>query len=126
MESNSAALGEKYLLQPAPGRLAIKVEDVERQTKSGIVLLSDSHAPKPTVGTVVATSGEYEQDGEDFEPLYRKGDIVVFGKYTGTSVQVDRDKFIILRENDVLARLLPSDSPEAVARGKVKVNDKND
>lgn len=115
----------KYKLFPASGRIAIKVEDIERETKQGIILLSDSHAPKPTVGTVVAVCEEYELDGEDYEPLYKIGDVVIFGKYTGTKVQVDRDSYIILRENDIMARLVPSDAPEAVDRGKVRVNEKD-
>lgn len=116
----------KYKLQPAPGRLAIKVEDIERQTKSGLLLLSDSHMPKPTVGTVVAVTEQYEQDGEEFGSLYKIGDTVVFGKYTGSTVQVGTEKYIIMRENDILARLIPSDAPEAITREKVRINDRND
>lgn len=114
----------KFLLKPTAGRIAIKVRDVERETKSGIVLLSDSHAPKPVVGTVVAVCEQYQLDNEDYDALFEVDDIVIFGKYTGTRVQVDQEVFIILRENDILARLVPSDgSGLEVDRDKVKVRD---
>ncbi len=122
---NEAIGGEdKYILRPSAGRIAIKVKEIERETKSGIVLLSDSHAPKPVVGTVVAVCDEYELENEDYDPLFKVGDIVIFGKYIGTRVQVDREIFIILRESDILARLVPSDGTGLeVDRDKVKVRD---
>jgi chaperonin GroES len=121
--NESIGTTEKFLLKPAPGRVAIKLKDVERETKSGIVLLSDGHAPKPVVGTVVAVCEVYEHDDEEYEPLFRVGDIVVFGKYTGTRLQVDRDYYIILRETDILSVLVPGEGGVVVDRGKLKVND---
>ena len=116
---------EKFLLKPSAGRIAIRLKDIERETKSGLVLLGDSHSPKPVVGTVVAVCEEYELDDEEYEPLYKVGDIVVFGKYTGTRIQVGRDTYIILRENDILARLVPRGEGDGVEvdRAKVKVRD---
>lgn len=114
---------EKFLLKPSAGRIAVRLKDIERETKSGLVLVGDTHSPKPVVGTVAAVCEEYELDSEDYDPLYRVDDLVVFGKYTGTRIQVGRDIYIILRETDILARLVPSDSPDATTRDKVRIND---
>jgi chaperonin GroES len=89
-------------------------------------LVGTSHAEKPVMGIVVAVADEYEQDGEDFEPLFAKGDVVLFGKFTGSRVTLDRKTYIILRENDVLARLMPDDSEDAVEGRKVKINDRGE
>lgn len=114
---------EKFKLYPASGRVAVKLKDFERTTKSGIVLISDASGPKPSVGTVAAVCKEYELEGEDYEPLYPIGSIVIFGKYTGTRLQVGREIFIVMRESDILAELVASDSPDAVSSTKVKVSD---
>ena len=113
---------DRYILKPSAGRIVVRVESVDRKTKSGLILLSDSHAPKPTVGEVVEVCDEYEIEDQDYDPLYQKGDLVIFGKFTGTKVKVGDDEFIILQENNILGRLIPSDKPEAVSRAKVRVN----
>lgn len=114
---------EKFKLYPSSGRVAVKLKDIERTTKSGIVLLSDASAPKPSVGTVAAVCKEYELEGEDYEPLYPIGSIVIFGKYTGTRLSVGRDTYIVMRESDILAELVASEGTEIVSSTKVKVSD---
>lgn len=117
-----AIKSQRFALKPMPGRIAVQVEEPEKVTKSGIILVGTSHAEKPVMGVVVAVCDEYEQDGEEFEPLFQKGDVVLFGKFTGSKVTLDRKSYIILRENDVLAKLLPDDSADAVEGRKVKIN----
>lgn len=116
---------EKFTLQPAAGRIAIKLKDIERETKTGIVLISDSHAPKPVVGTVVAVCKSYDHDNVEYEPLYPVGSIVIFGKYVGTRLQVGRETYIILNEGNILAQLLPPGQGEgpAVSPERVRVRD---
>lgn len=116
-----AARPERFILKPSAGRITVRVESVERTTKSGIVLLSDNHAPKAVTGFVEEVCDAYEYDNEDYEPLYRKGDLVIFGKFTGTRVKVGDAEYVILQENEILGRLVPSDQPEAVERSKVSI-----
>lgn len=113
---------ERFILKPAAGRITVRVKDVEKETKSGLILVGSSHEPKPTTGVVEEVCDQYELDDEDYDPLYQKGDIIIFGKFSGSRVQVGRETYIILSEKDILGRLIPSNSPEAVERDKVKVN----
>lgn len=109
-----AIVDQKYDIKPAAGRIAVRVENVEGLTKSGLVLLSDPNG-SPTVGTVHAIAedqavvmSEDDNTEVEWESRYKVGDVVIFGKFTGSRVQVDRKTFIILREGDVLATLVPS------------------
>ncbi len=80
----------------------IIVEPVEAETKtaSGIII-PDSAQEKPNRGKVIATG-----NGTKDEPMEVKvGDIVVFGKYSGTELNVDGEKYIIMSQNEVLAIL---------------------
>jgi len=113
---------ERFILKPTSGRITVRVKDVEKETKSGLILMGSSHADKPTTGVVDEVCDEYQLDGEDYEPLFKKGDLVVFGKFTGTKVQIGRETYIILRESEIVGRLIPSNAPDAVERDKVKVN----
>lgn len=122
-ENEEIGEDEKFKLYPASGRVAVKLKDIERTTKSGITLISDASAPKPSVGTVAAVCKEYELEGEDYEPLYPIGSIVIFGKYTGTRLQVGRDTYIVMRESDILAELVASEGTTVISSTKVKVSD---
>lgn len=111
----------RFILKPTEGRVTVRVKDVEKETKSGLILVGTTHAEKPTTGVVDECCDLYSVDGVDYEPLFKKGEIVVFGKFSGTKVQVDRETYIILKETDIVARLVPSNDPAAVEPDKVKV-----
>lgn len=116
---------KKYKLQPAPGRIAVQTSKMSEEVSEGGIILSTYGNQVPTVGKVVANCAEYEQDGESFDPLYAVGDIVVFGKYTGTAITVGRETVLLLREADILCRLAESDSEDAVAIRKVKISERH-
>lgn len=106
-------IDQKYVVVPSPGKIVVKLEEVQTKTKSGIILVSNAHEPPPTVGTITAVAPEAEanwdmDEGEEVQPYYKVGDVVVFGKFVGSRLRVDRDTFIILREGDVLAVLVPA------------------
>lgn len=115
---------QKYSVKPMPGRVAVKIEGDLTETKTGIILVGTSHQDRPTTGEIVAVSDSYEQDGEDYDPLFKLGDIVVFGKYTGTKVRIGQDNVIVLRENDILCKLIHD--ADGVEAEKVKVTDRHD
>lgn len=108
-------------LMPTPGRIVVKPPPSEQVTEAGIYLL-DSGKEKPIIGEVVAVCGEYEYDGEQYEPLFSVGEWVLFGRYSGTEFQVGRDKLIILRENDILGRIRGKASAEQLKK-VVKLHD---
>jgi chaperonin GroES len=83
----------------------VKQSEAEERTKSGIVL-PDTAKEKPTKGKVIAVGpGKTDDKGRPMELGLRVGDTVYYGKYTGTDVEIDGTKYVILRENDVLGVL---------------------
>jgi chaperonin GroES len=92
-------------LKPLADRVIVKQSDAETKTKSGI-LLPDSAKEKPTRGKVVAVgAGKLDDNGKPMEIGLRVGDEVYYGKYSGTDVEVNGEKFVILRETDILGVL---------------------
>ncbi len=93
-------------LKPLADRVIVKQSEAEEKTKSGIVL-PDSAKEKPTKGKVVSVGpGKTdEKTGKRHELNVRVGEVVYYGKYSGTDVELDGDKFVILRESDLLGVL---------------------
>src|SRR4051812_37810204 len=92
-------------LKPLQDRVIVKQTEAEEKTKSGIVL-PDSAKEKPTKGKVIAVGpGKLDDNGKPMEIGVRVGDSVYYGKYAGTDVEVEGQKFVILRENDILGVL---------------------
>ena len=92
-------------LRPLADRVIVKQSEAEEKTKSGI-LLPDMAKEKPTKGKVVGVGpGKLDDNGKPMEIGLRAGDQVYYGKYSGTDVEVDGEKFVILRETDVLGVL---------------------
>ena len=89
-------------LRPRSDRVIVKQSDAETKTASGIVL-PDSAKEKPTRGKVVSVGpGKLDKHGKAMEIGIRAGDTVYYGKYSGTEVEVNGEKFVILRESDLL------------------------
>jgi chaperonin GroES len=92
-------------LRPLADRVIVRQNDAEEKTKTGIVL-PDSAKEKPTKGKVIAVGpGKFDDKGKRMEVGVRSGDTVYYGKYSGTEVEVDGQKFVILREADILGVL---------------------
>src|SRR5215216_1275064 len=92
-------------LRPLADRVIVKQSEAEEKTKSGIVL-PDAAKEKPTKGKVIAVGpGKLDDNGKPMEIGLRVGDTIYYGKYSGTDVEVDGEKFVILRETDILGVL---------------------
>jgi len=90
-------------LRPLQDRVIIKRTDSEEKTASGIII-PNSAKEKPFEGKVVAVGpGKKGDDGKATGIDLKKGDIVLFGKYSGTEIKVDGEELIICREDDILA-----------------------
>ncbi len=89
-------------IRPLHDRVLIKRVEEEQKTKGGIII-PDTAKEKPAEGKVVAVgSGRILEDGKVRALDVKKGDRVLFGKYSGTEVKVDGDELIIMREEDIL------------------------
>jgi len=93
-------------LKPLDDRIVVKALDAEEMTAGGIVL-PDAAQEKPQRGRVVATGpGRLLDSGERCEMSVGIDDEVLFGKYGGSDVEVDGDEYKILRESDILAKIV--------------------
>ena len=92
-------------IRPLQDRIIVKRIEEEEKTRGGIII-PDSAKEKPSEGKVVAVGkGKLKEDGT-IQPLdVKKGDRVLFSKYSGTEVQIDGEEHLIIREDDVLAVL---------------------
>jgi chaperonin GroES len=98
-------------LKPLGDRLIVEVLDEEEQTFSGIVL-PDTAKEKPQRGRVLAVGpGSRDDDGKYIPLDVEEGDEVVFSKYGGTEIKVGTDEYLILRETDVLAKVIGTREP---------------
>ncbi len=91
-------------LIPLFDRVVLKMCEAETTTKSGIILTATA-AEKPQVAEVVAVGPGGMVDGFDVDMVVEVGDKVIIGKYAGTEVKIGDDKCIIVRQNDILARV---------------------
>ena len=89
-------------LRPLDDRVIVKPSEAEEKTAGGIVL-PDTAKEKPLTGKVIATGpGKLMDNGKRAEMAVKKNDEVIFGKYSGTEVELDGKKYSILRETDIL------------------------
>ena len=90
-------------MRPLHDRILVKRVEEEAKTKGGIII-PDTAKEKPQEAKVVAVgSGRVTDEGKRVAPEVKKGDRVLFGKYSGSEVQVDGEEHLIIREEDVLA-----------------------
>jgi chaperonin GroES len=93
-------------LQPLGDRLIVEVLEEEEQTFSGIVL-PDTAKEKPQRGRVLAVGpGARDEDGKHIPMDVTEDDEIIFSKYGGTEIKVGADEVLILRESDVLAKVI--------------------
>lgn len=84
-------------IKPLADRVVVKPADAEEKTASGIII-PDTAKEKPQKGTVVAVG-----PGKKDEPMTVKaGDSVLYGKYSGTEINIDGEDLLIMRESDIL------------------------
>lgn len=87
-------------IKPLADRVLVKPAAAEEKTAGGIII-PDTAKEKPLQGEVLAVG----QGTKDEEMVLKAGDQVLYGKYAGTEVELDGEKYIIMRQNDVLAVL---------------------
>jgi len=89
-------------IRPLHDRVVIKRLD-EIRTSAGGIVIPDTAAEKPVRGTVMAIGpGKMLTDGKVIPLAVKKGDTVVFGKYSGTEIKIENQDLIVMREEDIM------------------------
>ncbi len=88
----------KMTIKPLADRVLVKPTAPEEKTASGIII-PESAKEKPLKGEVIAVGN----GTKDEEMVVKKGDTVLYGKYAGTEIELDTEKFLIMRQSDILA-----------------------
>lgn len=92
-------------LKPLGDRVVIQPAAAEEKTAGGIIL-PDTVKEKPVEGTVVAVGpGKFADDGKMIKMEVKVGDKVLYGKYSGTEVTINRNDYLIMRESDIFGIL---------------------
>lgn len=85
-------------IKPLADRVLVKPAPAEERTASGIII-PDSAKEKPLRGEIVAVGN----GTKDEEMVVKQGDIVLYGKYAGTELELEGNKYLIMRQSDILA-----------------------
>jgi chaperonin GroES len=89
-------------LKPLDDRIVIKQSEAEEKTTGGIIL-PDTAKEKPQIGKIVATGpGKLLDNGKRSKMSVKKKDEVLYAKYSGSDIEIDGEKYVILRESDIL------------------------
>ena len=89
-------------LKPLDDRVVVKQLEAQEKTSGGIYL-PEAAKEKPQIGKIVAVGpGKILDSGKRGKMSVKKGDEVVYGKYMGNEIEIDSEKYVILRESDLL------------------------
>jgi chaperonin GroES len=92
-------------IRPLGDRILVKRIQEEEKTKGGIII-PDTAKEKPQEGMVVAVGkGKTTEEGKVIAPDVKKGDRILFGKYSGTEVKIEGEEHLILREDEIVGVL---------------------
>ena len=92
-------------IRPLDDRIVLKVLEAEETTAGGIVL-PDTAKEKPQRGTVTAVGpGRLLDSGDRAAPAVVKGDVVLYGKYSGSDITIDGEEYKIVQEKNLLAKI---------------------
>jgi chaperonin GroES len=89
-------------LKPLHDRILVQRIEEEKTTKGGIII-PDTAKEKPAEGKVISVgAGKIGEDGKRVPPEVKKGDRILFGKYSGSEIKIAGEEYLIMREDDVL------------------------
>ena len=90
-------------IKPLSDRVVIKSAPPDEKVQGGIII-PDTAKEKPQKGEIVAVGpGKVSDAGQTITPTVKVGDMVLYGKYSGTEVTIDGEEYLIVRESDILA-----------------------
>jgi chaperonin GroES len=89
-------------VRPLHDRVLVKRFNEEEKTKSGLII-PDTAKEKPSQGEIIACGmGRISEDGTVRPLAVKKGDKILFGKYSGTEIKIDGTEYLMMREDDIL------------------------
>ncbi|MEW5724661.1 MAG: co-chaperone GroES [Thermodesulfobacteriota bacterium] len=89
-------------VRPLQDRVLVQRIEEEETTKGGIII-PDTAKEKPQQGKIIAVGkGKVLENGTRVEPDVKKGDKILFGKYSGTEIKLEGQEYLIMREDDIL------------------------
>jgi len=92
--------------KPLGDRVLVKRSDDADQKSAGGIIIPDTAKEKPQRGSIVAVGpGSVKEDGKRTPLEVKAGDVILFGKYSGTEIKLDGEEFLIMHESDVLGVL---------------------
>lgn len=98
-------MSDKNKIMPMHDKIVVKRKEGEEKTPGGI-LLPETAKDKPIEGVVIAVgSGIRNEKGEVIPLDVKVGDKIIFAKWGGTEIEIDGEKLLIIKENDVLAKI---------------------
>lgn len=90
-------------VKPLADRVVVKPFE-EQEIKKGGIIIPDTAKEKPMQGEIIEVgSGRVTDDGKKLPLEVKKGDKVLYGKYSGTEVSIDGEEYLIMRESDIFA-----------------------
>jgi len=89
-------------IKPLGSRVLLKEVETQETTKSGIVLPSNAKE-KPYMAEVIEVGPGEIEDGKEIKMEVKKGDKVLYSKYAGTEIKLDNEKYLIVKQEDILA-----------------------
>jgi len=90
-------------VRPLADRILVERQE-EAEVKKGGIIIPDSVKEKPQQGKVLAVGpGRFDDEGKRIPMDVKKGDLILFGKYSGNEIRIDDEDYLIMREEDVLA-----------------------
>ena len=94
-------------ITPLHDRVVVRRFEEKESIKGGIII-PDSAKEKPQEGEVVAVGAGKREKGERIPLDVKVGDRVLFGKYSGNDIKIDDEEYMILKEDEILAKLAPN------------------
>jgi chaperonin GroES len=91
-------------IQPLGDRVVVRAQEAEEKTASGL-FIPDTAKEKPQKGTIIAAGPGRVENGTKIDMTVKKGDTVLYGKYSGTEISLDDEEYLIMRETDILGIL---------------------
>ncbi len=89
-------------VKPLGARVLLKEIETDEKTKSGIVLPSNAKE-KPYIAEVIEIGPGEVKDGKEIKMVVKKGDKVIYSKYSGTEVKLNDENYLLAKQDDILA-----------------------
>jgi len=100
-------------VEPLGDRIIVEAENPDEVTKGGIIIPKTATKEMPQKGEIIAIGpGARNEEGKVIPMRLKIGDKIMYNKYAGTEFKIGEQKFLVMREDDVIGRIVPSSDKE--------------